>query len=86
MTGTDPDPTLEWETRYHQAHWDVAQNWAELDRTNPFNFRTLDGLLTNTSNDLLDAGVPAKDIRRALVRAFFQSDLHPRLPRFWFRR
>ena len=86
MTVKDTDPTLDWETRYHQAHWNAAQNWAELDRTNPFDFSAIDDLLTKTSNDLLDAGVKAKDVRRALVRAYFQTDLHPRLPRFWFRR
>ena len=33
-----------------------AQDWAELDRTNPFDFSAIDDLLTKTSNDLLDAG------------------------------
>lgn len=86
MTSSGADPTLDWETRYHRAHWNVAQDWAELDRTNPFDFAAIDDLMTKTANDLLDAGVKAKDVRRALRRAYCQTDLHPLLPRFWFRR
>ena len=86
MSEHNDDPTLDWETRFQQAHWNTAQDWGELDRTNPFDFSAVICLLRFTSNDLLDAGVSAKQIRRALVSAYFQADLHPSLPRFWFRR
>ena len=82
----EDDLTLEWETRFHDAHWKVAQDWAELDKTNPFGSSAIDDLLTNTTNDLLDQGVDAKAVRRALVRAYFQRDLHPNIPGSWFPR